>query len=134
MALGDPLTTAVVGTFTAQTTEAVVATSPILPGSAEGGQGNLITGVVNLPTAVATSVITVRVRQNSLTGAIVATAGPYTVPTAGVGAVIPFAGLDVAASGSGIIPTVYVVTQASTTAASNAGSVAGSITPAGVSG
>jgi hypothetical protein len=132
MALGDPYVTVGTGTGASITTEAVLVTLPLSSSTSEGGQGNYLTASVQLPNAVATGVVTVKIRQNTLTGTVVGTAGPYTVGTAAVGAPVNLACLDAAASGTGVQTYVLTVTGSGGTLGTGiTGTLA--VTPAGVS-
>jgi hypothetical protein len=134
MALGDPYITVGTGATTNVSAEAVLAVTPISSNASEGGQGNYVSGVVNIPNVAATGTVTVRVRQTALVGGtLLATFGPYTVGTAQVGMDVPFAVLDSGSAVTGI--SQYNVTlQIGVVANSGAGvtSVIG-VTPAGVS-
>jgi hypothetical protein len=132
MALGDPYVTVGTGAGASITTEAVLVTLPLSSSTSEGGQGNYLTGVVQLPNAVATGVVTVKIRQNTLTGTTVGTAGPYTVGTAAAGANVTITGLDAAAASTGVQTYVLTVTGSGGTLGTGIlGTL--SVTPAGVS-
>lgn len=122
MAQGGANVTAATGTVASQTTEAVLLTTPVLPATAEGGQGNYLSGAVYMPAAAAASVVRVRVRQGSLTGTVVFDSGASpanTVGTAAVGINIPISAVDSSAASAGVAQ--YVVTVAASAGATGAG-------------
>lgn len=97
------------------TAETVVGTISALPQSGGGGEGYRLRGVVQIPNVAAAAVVTVKVRQVGVAGTVVGTAGPYTVGTAAVGAVVPFDFIDGTAALESTAATTYVVTVTSTT-------------------
>lgn len=104
----------VVGASLGFTAEAVLATTPTVSSAPVGGQGNYISGVVAGTGNASASTVTLRVRQNSLTGTVVYTSPAVTVGAAGVFS-IPFAALDTAAASAGVAN--YVVTATASLAA-----------------
>lgn len=121
------------GATTNVSAEAVIASTPgNLPADgSDGGLGWRINGVISAPNVAATGTVTVRVRQNTIGGTVVATFGPYTVGTAAVGAVVPYDCVDNAGApsspGGNTSPAAYVVTLQVGVVANSGAGVTGTI-------
>lgn len=133
MALGEAYNVVGVGAGGALGAEAVVVTSPIMPASPQGGSGNLLRVTANFPNAVATAVITLKVRQTSISGTVVGTLGPITVGTAAAGAVVAGTVVDLGAQAGNIAQ--YVLTGTGSGGTSGTGATYTlEIAPAGLDG
>lgn len=106
------------------TSEGVVATTPTVAATAAGGNGYAIEGVLTFTGNAAASTVTVKVRQNSISGTTVYTSPAITVAAAAVMAV-PFAAVDQSAAATGVAN--YVVTTTASGAFAASGAVAGMV-------
>jgi hypothetical protein len=89
-------------------TETVVATSAFMSTAPVGGQGNMIAGLLSFVANATPGTVTVRVRQNTLTGTIVFSSGLQTITTASVASSLTIFTQDVSAATAGVAQ--YVVT------------------------
>lgn len=121
----NPIVT--VGPSTGFTAETAMATTPLLPSTPVGGQGNYISGLLTFSANAAASTVIIRVRQGSGTAGTVV----YTSPTFTVGAAavteLTFACLDQTAASTGV--SQYTVTATASLAAT-AGVVTCTVQPA----
>lgn len=105
---------AVGGATTVSTSEIVLATSPTFSAAPTGGEGMMVSGTINTTPNATPGTITIRVRQNSLTGTAVFTSTPI-VPVASVAQTFAFVGLDTAVASAGGVNN-YVLTVTFTNA------------------
>jgi|SRR5882762_3095107 len=103
-----------VATTVLAATEVVLATTPIISTAPVGGLGYALSGVIQSTPNATPGTITIRVRQNTLTGTAVYTSTPI-VPVASVAQSFPFLGLDTAVSAAGGV-SQYVLTVTFTNA------------------
>lgn len=99
---------------TVSTVEIVLATSPTLSTAPVGGLGFALWGTINTTPNATPGTITIRVRQNSLTGTAVYTSSAL-IPVASVAQVFAFTGLDTAVAAAGGVSN-YVLTVTFTNA------------------
>jgi hypothetical protein len=112
---------AVTGVATSVSTEGIIATSPAISYNNPGGQGNLVSGVLNITTGLGTTALIIRVRSGTLvTSPIVGVLETDTVG-ASVGINLPYEFID--AAGVNATNQQYTVTLQQT-GGTGAGNVA----------
>lgn len=99
---------------TVSTVEIALATSATISAAPPGGQGYMVSGTINTTPNATPGTITIRVRQNSLTGTAIFTS-PALVPVASVAQTFAFVGLDTAVASAGGVSN-YVLTVTFTNA------------------